>query len=113
MRHRIAACLSKIIRYWADFLAKTGLVDTFIRWFYIYSSFFAFGSPHEQDGLLRKVIKPIVCTSFQAAEFERMRRRTDVQRLIALGCMPFELPLSYRALKFIFGVVFENAKPKL
>ena len=42
-----------------------------------------------------------------------MRWRTDVQRLSALGCMPPDLTMSYRALESIFGIVFDKAEPQL
>eukprot|EP00959_Pyramimonas_sp_CCMP1952_P368174 7712339-Pyramimonas_sp.AAC.1 len=42
-----------------------------------------------------------------------MRWRTDVQRLKALGCMPPDLMMSYRALESIFGAVFDKAEPQL
>ena len=42
-----------------------------------------------------------------------MRWRSDVLRLRALGCMPPDLTLSYRALESIFGIVFDQAEPQL
>ena len=37
----------------------------------------------------------------------------DVKRLDALGCMPPDLMLTYRAMESIFGMVFDNAEPQL
>ena len=80
--------------------------------YYLFKSV-APGSPDEKDGLLRKVLNPNVCTQPQSAQLELMRWRSDVLRLKALGCMPPDLALSYRALESIFGVVFDKAEPQL
>ena len=111
MRSRILACLLKIIREWVDLRATAGVVEpSHVLLYYLFKSF-ARGSPNEKDGLLRKVLNPNVCTQPQAAQLELMRWRSDVLRLRALGCMPPDLTLSYRALESIFGVVFDQAEP--
>ena len=113
MRPRILACLRKILRDWVDLRATAGVVEaSHTLVFYLFKSF-APGSPNEKDCLLRRVLNPVVCASPQAAQLELMRWRTDVQRLNALGCMPHDLSLSYRALDSIFGVVFDKAEPQL
>ena len=113
MRPRILACLPKIRRDWVDLRATAGVVESsHTLVFYLFQSF-APGSPNEKDCLLRRVFNPNVCTQPQAAQLELMRWRTDVLRLKALGCMPVDLTLSYRALESIFGVVFDKAEPQL
>ena len=61
---------------------------------------------------MRKVLNPNVCTNPQSAQIGLMRWRTDVQRLSALGCMPPDFMMSYRALESIFGTVFDKAEPE-
>ena len=96
-----------------DLRATAGVVESsHTLVFYLFKSF-APGTPNEKDCLLRRVLNPVVCTSPQAAQLELMRWRTNVQRLNALGRMPPELSLSYRALESIFGVVFDKAEPQL
>ena len=113
MRSRILACLLKIIRECVDLRATAGAVEpSHVLLYYLFKSF-ALGSPNEKDCLLRKVLNPNVCTQPQAARLELMRWRSDVLRLQALGCMPPDLTLSYRALESIFGVVFDQAEPQL
>ena len=80
--------------------------------FYLFK-FFAPGSPNDKDNLLKKVLNPNVCTNPQSAQIELMRWRTDVRRLRALGCMPPDLMVAYRALESIFGNVFDKAEPQL
>ena len=113
MRPRILACLPKTQREWVDLRASAGVVDASNTLVYHLFKFFAPGSPGEKDSLLRKVFNPNVCTNLQAAQIELMRWRTDVQRLSALGCMPPDLTMSYRALESIFGIVFDKAEPQL
>ena len=113
MRPRILACLPKIIRDLVDLRATAGAVESsHILLYYLFKSF-APGSPNEKDGLLRKVLNPNVCTQPQSAQLELMRWRSDVLRLKALGCMPLDMTLSYRALESFFGVVFDKAEPQL
>ena len=113
MRSRILACLPKIIREWVDLRATAGAVEPSHILLYYLFKYFAPGSPNEKDCLLRKVLNPNVCTQPQSAQLELMRWRSDVLRLKALGCMPPDLTLSYRALESIFGVVFDKAEPQL
>ena len=96
-----------------DLRATAGAVEpSHILLYYLFKSF-APGSPNEKDRLLRKVLNPNVCTQPQSAQLELMRWRPDVLRLKALGCMPLDLTLSYRALESIIGVVFDQAEPQL
>ena len=111
MRPRILACLPKTQREWVDHRALAGVVDASNTLVYYLFKFFAPGSPCEKDNLLRKVLNPNVCTNPQSGQIELVRWRTDVQRLSALGCMPPDLTMSYRALESIFGIVFDKAKP--
>ena len=96
-----------------DLRATARAVESFhILLYYLFKSF-ALGSPNEKGSLLRKVLNPNVCTQPHSAQLELMRWRSDVLRLKALGCMPPDLTLSYKALESIFGVVFDNAEPQL
>ena len=113
MRPRILACLPKTQREWVDLRALAGVIDASNSLVYYLFKFFAPGSPREKDSLLRKVVNPNVCTNPQSVQIEFMRWRTDVQRLSALGCMPPDLTMSYRALESIFGIVFDKAEPQL
>ena len=113
MRPRILACPPKNQREWVDHRAQAGVVDMSNTLVYYLFKFFAPGSPGEKDSLLRKVLNPNVCTNAASAQIELMRWRTEVQRLKALGCMPPDLTMSYRALESIFGAVFDKAEPQL
>ena len=113
MRPRILACLPKTQREWVDHRALAGVVDASNTLVYYLFKFFAPGPPGEKYSLLRKVLNTNVCTNPQSAQIELMRWRTDVQRLSALGCMPPDLSMSYRALESIFGIVFDKAEPQL
>ena len=113
MRPRILACLPKTQRECVDHCALAGVVDASNTLVYYLFKFFAPGSPGEQYSLLRKVLNPNVCTNPRSAQIEFMRWRIDVQRLNALGCMPPDLSMSYRALESIFGIVFDKAEPQL
>lgn len=113
MRPRILACLPKTQREWVAHRALAGVVDASNTLVYHLFKFFAPGSPREKYSLLRKVLNPNVCTNPQSAQIEFMRWRTGVQRLSALGCMPPDLSMSYRAFESIFGIVFDKAEPQL
>ena len=110
---RILATLPKNQREWVDLRAQTGVVDQSNTLIYYLYKVFAPGSPGEKDTLLRKVLNPNVCTHPQAAQIELMRWRNDVKRLNALGCMPPDLMMSYRALESIFTAVFDKAEPQV
>ena len=113
MRPRILASLPKTQRDWVDLRAQAGVSDKSNTLVYYLYKFFAPGSPTDKDSLLRKVLNPNVCTNAASAQIELMRWRTDVQRLKALGCMPPDIMMSYRALESIFGTVFDKAEPQL
>lgn len=113
MRPRILACLPKSQRDWVDLRAQTGVVDqSNVLVFYLYKLFVP-RSPGEKDNLLKRVLNPPVCTHASSAQIELMRWSADVRRLIALGCLPPDLSMSYRALESIFSVVFDKNEPQL